>query len=687
MTNEKLIVGYAGEHITVRSTADKSVLFTGIIKDLTFIFNFSADNVKENNTVECNIPGLAECKFYPFHILEASKKECKGQYDRVYEDKAIETSQDNFSQHTFSFEKLNGEVLFTAKLLKNAPKDWFETSGRGKRQRPPYNLLNSEKTQGIGYAENIYLHPIKQLIATSMKNISDMNLTCNLGDWYYALEEYIVSGKLVYLDGRAVVIEKNSDDSLWRGRKLFRPGTVVRDYVELGGEKVWYVATYSTSSNDNKTDATIVFQSDYAENAMLKFEGSFIRQSVPRSDKTPKRSRGYIAYYQIQGTISTIGKNGGEVSEHINLYSDETTIENLATSLSKPEVLKLLSGIHSYSYNQRIPVPTKTVGLDDLVGMDKVKQTFEEFRKFGEYRHMISLNSDKKGEDGDNLLALYNKKNHSGIVGETDDDTVSLHMAFLGSPGTGKTTVAERIASMLKEFGLVVTNEVPLVVVRSDLVGKYIGHTEEIVREKIAEAMGGILFVDEAYTLFESDSGNDFGKIALNEIMYAMEQHRNKLVVVLAGYTDEMLHMLKNANPGLTSRIPWHFYFDDYTAEQMWEILRQRVEKNDYSFDTDNYEAIKTRTLDYLSVLKKELDGIKEEGKVKHLFGNGRGVRTFFQYMQIGLAVRLASEQGKNDDLHTFTLAEVDYAFNTFKKGSEKLTEDTSKPKIGFCSS
>ena len=673
--SEESAMCYADEYITIKYADSKSsILFTGIIKGLKFFFNFSVDNVKENNSIECSFPSIAECKYYPFHILGSSSEECEGQYDNICEGKHTNIASDNYSQHTFRFEKQNGEVLFTAKLLKSISRSWFETNGGGRRQRPPYDLLPHEKTQGVGYAENIYLDPLKQLIAATIEDTNPIPLACDSGNWYYALEEYIAIGKLYYPDGRTVVIENTN---YWKGRKLFRADTTIKDYVELAGKKVWYVAEYSQSSNDSKADATIIFQSD----SLLKFEGSFIRHSVARVEKTPGRTRGYIAYYEVVGTISQMD---GSILTPINLYNDETVVEDISLLSAKHETFTVIGNLNHTPTNPSTTTLPNQIGLDDLVGMAKVKQTFEEFRKFGEYKRLISLDPSQKEDDRDRLLDLFNQKPNSGS-GNASSDTVSLHMVFLGSPGTGKTTVAERIASLLKQFGLVVTNEVPTIVVRSDLVGKYIGHTEEIVRKKIEEAMGGILFVDEAHTLFETNSGNDFGRIALNEIMYAMEQHRDQLVVILAGYTNEMLHMLNNANPGLTSRIPWYFYFEDYSPSELWEILNQKITKNGYSFDSSTLESIRQKALGYFSILKKELDGIKEDGRTKHLFGNGRGVRTFFQYMQIGLAVRLTSEQDNSKDLHIFTLHEIDYAYDTFKKSATKLTDkQDSKPTIGF---
>jgi len=679
---------YADEYITIKYADTSSVLFAGIIKGLKFHFNFSSDNIKENNTIECSFLGIVECRYYPFHILEAFSEECEGLYNNVYEDKSVDFTPGNISQHTFRFEKSNGEVLFTAKLLKNTPKNWFETIGGIRRPRPPYDLLSHEKTQGIGYAENIYFNPIKQLIAASLKGNYDIHLTFDFGDWYYVLEEYISYGKLTYPDGRIIIVENTNNDNFWYGKKLFQPNVVVKDYVELLGKKIWYVAEYAQTSNDNKADATIIFQNDCIEETIFRFEGSFIRQSVARVEKIPSKTRGYIAYYRLKGVVYTIGRNDNNISEKesVDLYNDETVLEAIAVSSSKHETFTLVDKTCALSNVNNITTPMKSIGIDDLIGLDKVKQTFEEFRKFGEYRRMVLLHPDKK--DDDRLLALFNHKVNINVIEEVSKDSVSLHMIFLGNPGTGKTTVAERIAFLLKDFNLVVTNEIPLIVVRSDLVGKYIGHTEEIVRKKIEEAMGRVLVVDEAHTLFETDSGNDFGRIALNELMYAMEQHRDQLVVILAGYTDEMLYMLKNANPGLASRFPWYFYFDDHSVEELWEILCQKVEKNGYRFDANNFDSIKVKALDCFTKLKKDLDGIKEGGRTKYLFGNGRGVRTFFQYMQIGLAVRLNSEQDNHDDLHILTMEEIGYAYDTFMKSTIKLIDRNEiKSRIGFGSS
>ena len=181
---EESAMCYADEQITIRRESDSFVLFEGIIRDLKFHFNFAADNVKENNSVKCNIPVFDKCKYYPFHILCASAGECVGQYDRVYEDMSEGIVDEECSQHTFIIENSNGEVLLAAKLLKHAPVDWLDVPNGTKRRRPSYDLLNREKVQGIGYAESIYLHPLKLLIAAGIQSSGDVNLTCDIREWY-----------------------------------------------------------------------------------------------------------------------------------------------------------------------------------------------------------------------------------------------------------------------------------------------------------------------------------------------------------------------------------------------------------------------------------------------------------------------------------------------------------------------
>lgn len=156
---------------------------------------------------------------------------------------------------------------------------------------------------------------------------------------------------------------------------------------------------------------------------------------------------------------------------------------------------------------------------------------------------------------------------------------VSLHMVFKGNPGTGKTTVARILGRIFKDIGLL--NKGHLVEVeRADLVGEYIGHTAQKAKEMIQKALGGILFVDEAYTLAQGGE-KDFGREAISTIVKQMEDHRDNLLVILAGYCHEMDHFMRS-NPGLRSRFPIHIHFNDYLCEELFQIALHLYSEREY---------------------------------------------------------------------------------------------------------
>jgi probable Rubsico expression protein CbbX len=156
----------------------------------------------------------------------------------------------------------------------------------------------------------------------------------------------------------------------------------------------------------------------------------------------------------------------------------------------------------------------------------------------------------------------------------------SLHMCFTGNPGTGKTTVALRMAEILHHLGYVKKGHL-VAVVREDLVGQYVGHTAPKTREALKRAMGGVLFVDEAYTLYRPENERDYGIEAIEMLLQAMETHRDDLVVILAGYRDRMDAFFAS-NPGVSSRIAHHIDFPDYTDEELLAIADRMLAVLEY---------------------------------------------------------------------------------------------------------
>ena len=161
----------------------------------------------------------------------------------------------------------------------------------------------------------------------------------------------------------------------------------------------------------------------------------------------------------------------------------------------------------------------------------------------------------------------------------------SLHMCFTGNPGTGKTTVAMRMAEVLKQLGYVRKGHL-VAVTRDDLVGQFIGHTAPKTKEVIKKAMGGVLFIDEAYYLYRPDNERDYGQESIEILLQVMENHRDDLVVILAGYKDRM-DTFFGSNPGMASRIAHHIDFPDYSEAELMQIARLMLEKLNYRFDAD----------------------------------------------------------------------------------------------------
>jgi len=166
-----------------------------------------------------------------------------------------------------------------------------------------------------------------------------------------------------------------------------------------------------------------------------------------------------------------------------------------------------------------------------------------------------------------------------------DSAAVGLHMSFTGSPGTGKTAVAIRMADILFKLGYIRKGHL-ITVTRDDLVGQYIGHTAPKTKEVLKRAMGGVLFIDEAYYLYKPDNERDYGAEAIEILLQVMENQRDDLVVIFAGYKDRM-DSFYESNPGLSSRVANHIDFPDYTAPELLQISRLMLEEQQYRMTTE----------------------------------------------------------------------------------------------------
>ena len=233
----------------------------------------------------------------------------------------------------------------------------------------------------------------------------------------------------------------------------------------------------------------------------------------------------------------------------------------------------------------------------------------------------------------------------------------TLHMAFLGNPGTGKTMVARMLGKMLKDLGLLTRGHV-VEVDRQKLVGAYMGHTEANLTKYVKRAQGGILFIDEAYALYKKDSAKDFGNTAIHGLVKAMEDHRDNLVVILAGYKREMQEFF-SFNPGFRARVPFHLEFSDYTRDELLEIADYIAAQDHYQLTPDARDALFRATL---------------REKIDETFGNARTIRNLLEKAKIRHAVHVSAAEGEphpdaytrltaqdfgDDENHVETLEEV----------------------------
>jgi probable Rubsico expression protein CbbX len=211
----------------------------------------------------------------------------------------------------------------------------------------------------------------------------------------------------------------------------------------------------------------------------------------------------------------------------------------------------------------------------------------------------------------------------------------TLHMCFTGSPGTGKTTVAIRMAEMLKGLGYLRRGHV-VSATRDDLVGEYVGHTAPKTKGVLKRAMGGVLFIDEAYYLYRADNERDYGQEAIEILLQVMETDRDDVVVILAGYRDRMDSFF-GSNPGMASRIAHHIDFPDFTADELVRIAELMVAQQSYRFSPAAYQAFR----EYIEL---------RMGQPR--FANARSVRNAIDRMRLRQANRLvasAAMVGKDD--------------------------------------
>jgi probable Rubsico expression protein CbbX len=255
---------------------------------------------------------------------------------------------------------------------------------------------------------------------------------------------------------------------------------------------------------------------------------------------------------------------------------------------------------------------------DELIGLAPVKQRIREIAA---------------------LLLVDRVRSRFGLASQAP----TLHMSFTGNPGTGKTTVATRMAEILHKLGYVRRGHL-IAVTRDDLVGQYIGHTAPKTKEVLKKAMGGVLFIDEAYYLYRQENERDYGQEAIEILLQVMENNRDDLVVILAGYADKMDRFF-HSNPGFRSRVAHHIDFPDYTDADLIAIGERMLASLNYQLSESASEAL----AEYVPLRRAQ-----------PLFANARSLRNALDRARLRQANRLFAERDQELTLEAITTIEAE---------------------------
>jgi SpoVK/Ycf46/Vps4 family AAA+-type ATPase len=347
-------------------------------------------------------------------------------------------------------------------------------------------------------------------------------------------------------------------------------------------------------------------------------------------------------YYIQQGSDKLLNYAvSGMLAKEVHYYQIIRKGQNNETlaQITREDVYRAIKD--EYQPKEKFDLENTMAELNSLVGLKNIKQQIFELSS------LLKVNKLRK--------ELYN----------IDEDPVSLHMLFTGNPGTGKTTVAMLLGQIYQSVGALSNGHV-VFCSRKDIVSQWIGHTEERMTSLIERARGGILFIDEAYSLYVKDMERDFGREAINVLVDMLEQIRENTVVILAGYPKPMEKFLE-ANPGLASRFPNTISFPNYDVEELFEIYLRLIKKNQFVIEDKAVE-----------IVKKTISNLWEQRDEN--FGNARTCRNLFERTKIIQAQRISTIKGEinNADLNLIKVEDV------IKLSKEHEPKKPVKSPLGF---
>ena len=571
-------------------------------------------------------------------------------------------------------------------LLSNANRQSYIEDDNAVLERFGLDRISGRRGRGLEFGENLINSNAREedLYASAKKLFTNETLVPELERIYVGSKYLYTSGHpvhyIVEADDRDIRrnIYKILLDALYANLRLkncrysfldFRPG---ENYSRMTYEALYKISEGGAvvvrylAGDDSEDDANASAEREVIENIcdMAKRYRNKVLTVIcfPRECKKVKAQ-----FYENLGTMSFIELR----EDFIGGEDAKTFLSSLAKENHVRTDKKLFANIkddHSYLatelqvtfdewYNQKLKTTVYPQYKDVAVARKETVKAKPQGSAYDELMEMIGLAEAKqvikKALNYYKMQKLYEEK---GVK----RNTPAMHMIFSGNPGTAKTTVARLFARIMRENGLLSRGHL-VEVGRGDLVGRYVGWTAQTVQAKFKEATGGVLFIDEAYSLVDDRDGS-YGDEAINTIVQEMENHRADVVVIFAGYPDKMEGFLQK-NPGLRSRIAFHVPFADYTCEELCQIADMISRKNGMKIDKDAYDKL-TKAFDI--------------AKANEDFGNGRYVRNVFEQAKMNQASRLLEK-----DFETITTDEI-----TTITADDIVISETTKPqrrRIGFC--
>lgn len=576
-----------------------------------------------------------------------------------------------------AFSRLNTTV-FQDNLIKDEIEKWYLLlANQGNLDAQHYFGRFLEKSERYSEALRWFLQSADQgclLAQKHLGHIFELGLCgCNENyqesfKWYLKAaeqgsQEACRRVGLFYKTGKGV--RRNNTKAIeWykKANAYSRVGDVYNDKNDFSEALKWYTKAAETGDHfDQSFLATYLYNHEMYEEA-LKWE-------IKASEGNPDYCRAVGRYYEwgkgvekdLDGAMRWYKKaaEGGGAESKVFLgqklfeqkhYEDglewfeKVTSDREASDDAKKEAQEYIEKCQKLlDPSNSVPLTVEDECVKSFVEKEQISNALEALLQ--QLQLLIGLNEVKQEVSTlVNLLKLQSMRKQHGLP----EIPMSRHLVFVGNPGTGKTTVARILAEIYHQLGILSKGQL-IEVDRSGLVAGYVGQTALKTQEAIQSALGGILFVDEAYTLAKPETPNDFGQEAIDTILKAMEDHRDDFVVIVAGYPDLMKTFI-NSNPGLKSRFNKYIYFQDYNPEELLAIFKSQCKKAGLILEDGASEI----AFDYLQNTYEHRDSN---------FANGRSVRNYFERVLSNQANRLAVQSVVSEtDLITLSKDDVQSA-------------------------